>query len=476
MDKIENQDENRTMTKFDKIFIFFLTILFINPVIPYIFSLLILVTGTILFYYNRPYQFIYAMVFLFSFSVLVRWSSPNSPISALFRSIIIFLSIVTLLLYNMLKRTNILSSAKKELFIIDGLCIFWILFTILLLLIQPNSMYMRFMGFREYAVFFFFFIIYCHALQKGIDKLACLKMLFYSIGIVAGFNLLFNFNILSFPLFTPYEEQDILGNIRVVAGMPILRMRTLLGGSQGGTALVYTLALLGFWILPFGKIIKWIFIPILFASIICLISFSSIFVFSSFLIIWGLFTFGIKFKKLIFPIALFLIVLTLIFSHHITIGVDGGNSLSAYDYVSEHVSRRMKVLVNWDERFFIGSGFDIKTSENPDAQRMISRDNGILNAFISHGIIGLLLVVFFYLYGFYRIYIKVKTPYLNQLDKKIYIMVSTMFLSSCFFAHGLPLTSKPLDLIVFISAGILFNRTINSNYGKTFDICNNSCL
>jgi hypothetical protein len=375
----------------------------------------------------------------------------------------------------MLKRTNILYSAKKKIFAIDGLCIFWILFTILLLLIQSDSMYLRFMGFREYAVFFFFFIIYNHALQKGIDKLACLKLLFYGIGIVAGFNLLFNFNILSFPYFTPYEEQDIIGNIRVVAGIPVLRMRTLLGGSQGGTALVYTLALLGFWLLPFGKI-KWIFIPVLFASIICLISFSSIFVIFSFLIIWGLFTYGIKFKNLILPIALFLIILTLIFSQHITIGVDGGNSLSAYDYVSEQVSIRMKGIVNWDERFFIGSGFDVKTSENPDAQRMISRDNGILNAFISHGIIGLLFVIFFYLYGFYCIYKKIKSKYLNQLDKKIYIIVSTMFLSSCFFAHGLPLISKPVDLIVFISAGILFNHKINNNHDKPSNICNNSCL
>jgi hypothetical protein len=300
-------------------------------------------------------------------------------------------------------------------------------------------------------------------------------MLFYGIGIVACFNLLFNFNILSFPFFTQYEEKEIIGNIRVIAGIPILRMKTLLGGSQGGAALTYTLAFLGFWLLPFGKI-KWIFIPVLFAAIICLISFSSIFVFFSFFIIWGLFNYARKFKNMILPFFLFLIILVVILSPHITIGVHGGATLSVYDYVSEQIAGRIKVLANFDEKFFIGSGFDIKTSENPDNKRIMSRDNGILSAFISHGIIGLLLVMLFYFYGFYWIYKKIKSQYISQLDKKIYIIVSTMFLSSCFFPHGLPLTSKPIDLIIFISAGILFSHKINNNYGKTPNICNNNSI
>jgi hypothetical protein len=454
MAKVENKDENQIMTKSQITFIVISTILFANPIIPYIFALFCFMIGATFLFYKKPYHFFYIAIYFFSFAVLARWSSQNLSISALFRSTLIFMSIF-FILTNYITNNNKIIIQKDEV-IIDIFCIFWIFLTAILLLMDPNSLYTKLMGFREYAVFFIFFIFFNHAIRKGIDKLTCLKMLFYGIGIIAFFNILFNFKLLIFPSFENTDTDTLIGSIRTIAGIPVLRMHSLIGGSPGGTALTYTVALFGFIFLPFSKI-KYIFIPVLCLAIFFLASFSSFFVIMSFLLVYFLFNYGNKLKVIMIPVTLTIMVLLIILSKFITLDVNINERLSAYDYASNMISMKGRVLTNFGPEFLTGSGFDIKTSANLDQDRKISRDNGVLNAFVSHGIIGLLLVALFYIYGFYCMLKIITTSSMIKENKNIYMVVSIAFLSSLFFLHGLALTTRPIDVLSVVSAGILFN-------------------
>jgi O-antigen ligase len=250
-----------------------------------------------------------------------------------------------------------------------------------------------------------------------------------------------------------------LKHARIVAGIPIIRMPTLLGGSQGGSALTYTSVLLSICILPFGKIFKWISVAVLLTATICLASFTTVFVMIAGVFMLFIFKFYPKLKQIVLPLLFILPVLILPFTKAITFTVGGNRELSLYDYATDHASKRIESVFS-NSNILTGIGFDIKTSANPDDDRKVPRDNGILSAYVSHGITGFTLVLLFYFYGFYRIYKILNMP-LSKEDRKVYLTASIIFLSTIFFTHGLSIISKPIDVLVFVSAGILFNSGTN---------------
>lgn len=428
-------------------------ILLINPFVPFFIGFLLLIFIGFILFIKKPSNFIYVLVFFLPSTLLVRWSQPEGILPAGFRTEYLFFIFILFLFNQILSRKVIKYNIGSD----DIIIVVIVLFTIMISFIRWTGLMDFIMMLREYVIILFLYPIFkYHLLNKNIKPNSILKYFYFGLILVAIFNILFYYKILTFPFGTIVYQTNMEVVTRALFGIQIERMRPILGVSAGGAAILFfNNALLGiYWYISerifYKKIIYVAGISVLLWASALLISFSTFIVLFSMLLSFFLFS-GSK-RMLFFGTIIVLFVLIYI-GPLIKMEIEIGE-YRLYEYAGNLFRSYIQNIFQDKEisELLTGVGFDIKSSFELASKDFVKRDYGIFSVFISHGLPGLLLLVSLYTTYFYRMS---KINISLRSTKWLIIFCSTSLISSFFFLHGSPLTTRPIDIFIIINASVI---------------------